>query len=109
MYSQSISYHELQEVEQALMAQIQDVLAQYDAVHLDFWGYGDLLRLECGLEQFDPEALADCCRELAAFLPDGVSARVLGIDKNLKQVAVFGLWPGVVRQEAVDLRELLGR
>ncbi|MCA1945693.1 MAG: hypothetical protein LDL30_10490 [Desulfovibrio sp.] len=107
-YSQSISYHELQAVEQTLMVQMQDVLAQYGARHLDFWGYGDLLRLEFALDQFDAEILADCCSELAALLPDGVSARMLGIDKNLKQAAVFGLWPGVVRQEAVDLRELVG-
>ncbi|GAB7081059.1 hypothetical protein [Megalodesulfovibrio paquesii] len=108
MYSQSISYHELQEVEQDLMVQIQDVLNGYGAAHLDFWGYGDLLRLEFALEDFDAETLGDCCRDLAALLPDGVSGRMLGIDKNMKHAAAFGLWPGNIRQETLDLRALVG-
>lgn len=107
-YSQSISYHELQEVEQELMVQIQDLLNTYSAGHLDFWGYGDLLRLECGMEQFDAETLADCAKDLAALLPDGVTARLLGIDKNLRQVVAFGVWPGSVRKEDVDIRMLVG-
>ena len=108
MYSQSISYHELQEVEQNLMVRMQDVLNGYAATHLDFWGYGDLLRFEFALEEYDAEALADCCQDLAALLPDGVSARMLGIDKNMKHAAAFGLWPGAVRQEHLDLRTLVG-
>lgn len=107
-YSQSISYLELQEVEQELMFQIQDLLNTYSAAHLDFWGYGDLLRLEFGLEHFDLETLADCADDLAALLPDGVSGRVVGIDKNLRQILTFGLQPGLAHKETVDVRTLTG-
>jgi hypothetical protein len=105
-YSLEISYHELHEVEQELIAALQDMLPAMGAVHLDFWGYGDSLQLDFSMERFEGEALEEISRDIAALLPDDVSGRVVGVDKGLRRLGVYSLKSGEAKGSVMDMESL---
>lgn len=105
-YSLEISYHELHEVEQELIADIQDMLLASGAVHLDFWGYGDALQFDFSLERFEPETIEEIAQEMAALLPADVTGRLVGVDKGLRRLSVYTLVSGEAKGSAMDMGDI---
>lgn len=108
-YSLEISYHELYEVEEQLLAQLQEVLEESGAVHLDFWGYGDSLRIQCSFSDFDVGALESVCQEIAALLPQDAHARFVCVDKQLRALQVFYVQSGQCEGVSIDIDVTLGK
>ncbi|MFW5734031.1 MAG: hypothetical protein ACOCWR_03125 [Oceanidesulfovibrio sp.] len=105
-YSMEISYHELHEVEQELMVELQDMLLASGAVHLDFWGYGDSLQLDFSMERFESGTIEELAREIAALLPADVTGRIVGVDKGLRRMAFYTLVSGEAKGSVVEMDTL---
>jgi hypothetical protein len=102
-YNPELTYYELYEVEENCILQLQDILDAYGAMHLDFWGAGDSLQLECGLAEYDPDILHDILDEVAAMLRGKLSGRVVCVKKDLTALSVFQVAPGRWTEEEVSL------
>ena len=104
-YSLEISYHELYELEERLLAELQEVLEESGAVHLDFWGYGDTLQVQCSFGDFDVGALESVCQEIASLLPQDARARFVCVDKHLRTLQVFYLQNNQCEGVSIDINE----
>ncbi|THB67776.1 MAG: hypothetical protein D6E12_07930 [Desulfovibrio sp.] len=104
-YSLEISYHDLYEVEETLMADLQEVLENLGGVHLDFWGYGDTLQLQCCFSEFDLDTLGAVCRDMAAKLPRDVNGKLVCVDKHLRNLQVYYLGEGQCQGVSLDIAE----
>ena len=104
-YSLEISYHELYEVEQELILKVQDTLEHFGAQHLDFWGYGDTLQVQCALAEYDVPNLESLCDELAALLGQDMRAKFVCLDKHLNELSIFFLEKNTWRSRQVDISD----
>lgn len=102
-YGPDLTYHELYELEERLMLQIQDILDSMAAAHINFWGAGDMLQFQCVFDAFDTARVRDFCDEAAALLHGDLKGRVLCLDRRLTAVHVFHLAPGRWIERSIDL------
>ena len=102
-YSLEISYHDLHEVEEGVILQLQETLERYGAEHLDFWGYGDSLQFQCALAEYDDQDLHSICEEIAGFLPQDIRGRMVGLDKGLNSLSVYYFTSGKCEYDEYDI------
>lgn len=93
-YADSLTYDELLSAESVLMARLEDILPGAGGQHLDFTPLGDMLRCQCAFEVLDLENFREITAHIAAILPDGVSGRLLFLDKSLTGLHLFWLHRG---------------
>ncbi len=101
-YSLEISYHELYEVEEELIQQLTDAFGSFNAQHLDFWGYGDFLQLQCELADYETPLFTDICDDLVSLLPEDVAGQLLFVDKRLTSCAAYFLSKEGWREKMID-------
>jgi hypothetical protein len=104
-YSPDMGYHELYEMEERRIDEIHAILEHAGAEHIDFWGTGDALQLQCELQEYDEHALASLSDEIAAVLSDDVAGKMCCVDKSLSGLSLFFLAPGRWRREGLDLAD----
>lgn len=93
-YADSLTYDELLSAEGALMARLEVTLADAGGEHLDFTPLGDMLRCQCAFESMDLEIFRGISGHIATFLPDGITGRLLFLDKSLTDMHLFWLQKG---------------
>ncbi len=107
-YGPDLTYHELYELEERLMVELQDILTGMGAAHCNFWGAGDMLQFQCVFDTFDPAHIRDFCDEAVAMLHGDLKGRVLCLDRRLTAVHVFHIAPGRWKEQGFDLGTLDG-
>ena len=91
VYADSLTYEELLSAEGALMARLEEILADAGAEHLDFTPLGDMLGCQCVFELCDLEKFRGVAAGIAAILPQGITGRLLCLDKSLAGLHLFWL------------------
>ena len=105
LYGPDLSYQALYELEQQFIDRLREILEGAGAVHLDFWGAGDALQLQCSLGERDKATLHDICDEATAMLTGELRGRLVCVDKDLTAIDIFHLFPGNWEQEKVEIGE----
>ena len=93
-YADRLTYDELLSAEGALMARLEELLPEAGGQHLDYTPLGDMLRCQCAFESLDVENFREIAGHIAAFLPDGITGRLLFLDKSLADLYLFWLQKG---------------
>lgn len=93
-YADSLTYEELLDAEAALMARLEELLQGAGGEHLDFTPLGDMLRCQCAFETVDLENCRRIAAQVAAILPEGITGRLLALDKSLAGMHLFWLQKG---------------
>ena len=93
-YADRLTYDELLSAEGALMARLEELLPEAGGQHLDYTPLGDMLRCQCAFESLDVENFREIAAHIAAFLPDGITGRLLFLDKSLADLYLFWLQKG---------------
>ena len=93
-YADSLTYEELLEAEAALMARLEALLQEAGGEHLDFTPLGDMLRCQCAFESVDLENFRGIAARVAAILPEGITGRLLALDKALAGMHLFWVQQG---------------
>lgn len=88
-YPDSMTYEELIEFEAMLIENLDGLFRDSGAEHLDFTPLGDILMMQCAFEIKNLELLRDVSQEIALILPNGVSGRILCLEKNLVSCHIF--------------------
>lgn len=92
-YDDSLTYEELIESEELLVANLESLLKEAGASHLDFTPSGDMLRFQCSMSEHDIGHYRDVAGKIAAVLPDGIRGRLVCLDKYLTpETAFFFFW-----------------
>lgn len=94
VYADSLTYEELLSAEGALMARLEEILSAAGAAHLDFTPLGDMLGCQCVFELCDLDKFRVIAAGIAAILPDGITGRLLCLDKSLVRLNFFWLRKG---------------
>lgn len=102
-YDDSLTYEELLVLEESLKAELQDLLLQTRAVHLDFTPMGDALMCQCAYESHDPEVYRHIAEEAAHILPQGITGRLLCLDKNLATQHLYWIARGQWQEKEYPL------
>lgn len=95
VYADSLTYEDLLDAEAALMARVEALLQEAGGEHLDFTPLGDMLRCQCAFESVDPENFRRIAAQVAALLPEGITGRLLALDKSLAGMHLFWARKGV--------------
>ncbi len=105
-YGPDLSYHELYELEEQLMCELQGVFDGLEAAHVNFWGAGDMLQFQCAFSELEALKVRDLCDEIIPLLRNDLTGRVLCMDKHLTAVHVFHLNPGGWKERSMDITSL---
>lgn len=93
-YADRLTYDELLSAEGALMARLEEILPEAGGQHLDYTPLGDMLRCQCAFESLDVGNFQEIAGHIAAILPDGITGRLLFLDKSLTEMYLFWLQKG---------------
>lgn len=93
-YADSLTYEELLEAEAALMARLEALLQDAGGEHLDFTPLGDMLRCQCAFESVDLETFRGIAARVGVILPEGITGRLLALDKSLAGMHLFWVQKG---------------
>jgi len=102
-YDDSLTYEELLVLESSLMAEIEMLLLQAGAVHLDFTPLGDALMCQCAFDAHQLNVYRDIARKMAQCLPHGINGRLLCLDKNLSVQHFYWITRGQWQEEELPL------
>ena len=97
-YGEQLTYEELLDVEEKLIASLQDLLERAEAMHLDFVQQGDCLLLQCVFSSPKRYIFRKIAMHIAGILPDHVSGRLFFLDKMLESVHLYWVEPGSWRE-----------
>ena len=104
-YNPNLTYEQLHELEADLLREVDPLLSNQGAVHLDFTPRGDGLCLQCEFLDFDPEFFASLAKKLAQIIIDDTQARLLFVDKEeLHKLYIFYLRKNKFTQEEVIIK-----
>lgn len=98
-YDESLTYEELLAVEESLMGEIERLLQQAGAVHIDFTPLGDTLRFQCAFEEHKLYIYRRIVHLIAELLPKGITGRLLCINKTLAGEHIFWFAQGQWQEE----------
>lgn len=98
-YGEQLSYEELLEIEDRLIAAVQDVLVRAGGEHLDFTPLGDCLMVQCAFEAHRLYVFRKISMHVAGFLPEHVTGRILCVDKRLDASHLYWVQPGRWEEE----------
>lgn len=88
-YDERLTYQELLDRETKLTQDMQLLLDQSEAVHIDFTPLGDELMVQCAFAVYNVQTFHTLCDAAQTFLCDAVEARLLFVDKHLASVDVY--------------------
>ena len=104
-YNPNLTYEQLHELEADLLREVDPLLSNEGAVHLDFTPQGDGLRLQCEFSDFDPDFFNSLAKKLAKIIIDDTQARFLFVDKEeMKEFYIFYLSKNKFAQEKFTLK-----
>ena len=93
-YAESITYEDLLRYETILLKNLEEILADGGAEHLDFTPLGDTLMFQCAFITQNLEILRDMSDEICALLPEGVRGKLMCLQKSLTTYHLFWLKRG---------------
>lgn len=93
-YPESMTYEALLESESMLLENIDSIMLDGGAEHLDFNPLGDILMFQCAFVTQNLEILRDIVDEIAALLPKGIKGKILCLEKNLTSYHLFWIERG---------------
>lgn len=88
-YPESMTYESLLESESMLLENLDSIMLDGGAEHLDFNPLGDILMFQCAFVTQNLEILRDITDEIASLLPKGVKGKLLCLEKNLTSYHLF--------------------
>ena len=92
-YDDSLTYDELLSLEDSLIAATEDLLTRGGVSHLDFTPQGDALMFQGAFEEHKTYIYRKIAQEIAALIPQGVTVRVLCVDKGIDAVLMYWIRP----------------
>ncbi len=93
-YPESMTYESLLESESMLLENIDSIMLDSGAEHIDFNPLGDILMFQCAFVTQNLEILRDIADEIAALLPSGIKGELLCLEKNLTSYHLFWIERG---------------
>lgn len=102
-YAEKMTYEELLECEDMLFQELEIILHDGGAQHLDFTPHGDILMLQCAFEFQNPEILRDIAQQIAELLPSGIKARLMSLQKNLATYTLYWISKGEWREKTYEV------
>lgn len=87
-YDSELTYEDVLEREGYLQTKMQEILEFCGAKHIDFFPINDSLQIECVFVECDREDFRFLCAEIAELAVDGVSGRLLLVQKDLDDISV---------------------
>lgn len=93
-YPESMTYEDLLSYEKMLLENIDNIMLDGGAEHLDFTPLGDILMFQCAFVTQNLEILRDIADEIASLLPKGVKCKLLCLEKNLSSYHLFWIKRG---------------
>jgi hypothetical protein len=97
-YGEEMTYEELIEHEQNLIAGMSDFLSEMGASHIDFRPLGDALYVQCVFDDQDARNFEDVCEAAARLAGDHMEGRLLFFGRDLRRLYCFfmadGAWQG---------------
>lgn len=94
-YDDSLSYHDLLDVESAFMGRMETLLAEWGAEHIDYTPMGEGLMVQCAFERYAPENFSSLGERLCENVPPAMEGRLLFVDKRLETLHVYHVAPMV--------------
>lgn len=88
-YPESMTYETLLDSESMLLENIDSIMLDGGAEHLDFNPLGDMLMFQCAFVTQNLEILRDIVDEIAALLPQGIKGKILCLEKNITSYHLF--------------------
>lgn len=98
-YDDSLTYEQLLAAEAALTLALEELLLRAGAAHLDFTPLGDALLFQCAFEAHKLYVYRKIAQETATMLPQGVTGRLLCLDKSLDALHVYWIQSGQWQEE----------
>lgn len=90
-YDAALSYEDMLETETRLVAELEALLLDAGAAHLDFVQDGDALEVRCAFMATEVERFAALCWAMSTMLGDSVTARVLFVGTGLAEIYIYGM------------------
>ncbi|WP_165176162.1 hypothetical protein [Desulfovibrio sp. ZJ369] len=104
-YDESLSYEQLLDTEAGLTTALEELLLRAGAAHLDFTPLGDALLFQCAFEAHKLYVYRKIAQETAKILPQGVTGRLLCLDKSLDALHIYWMQTGQWQEEARPVPE----
>lgn len=105
-YSPKLTYEQLYEHEEVLLREVDLLLTEEGAEHLDFIPSGDCLRLQCEFVDFDKIQFNEIANKIKDLVPSHIEARLLCVDKaGMKNLYIFNISKSTVEQDEVFIKE----
>ncbi|MDR1856174.1 MAG: hypothetical protein LBR22_03315 [Desulfovibrio sp.] len=102
-YDDELTYEEMTASESALIAELSGLLPLAGAGHVDFSPTGEYLWFQCVFDRPKAYVFRKLAMEMAARAPEGVSGRLLCLDKGLDTFLVYYVERGSWQEEKVTL------
>lgn len=98
-YDEGLTYEQLLDAEAGLSLALEELLLRAGAAHLDFTPLGDALLFQCAFEAHKLYVYRKIAQETAKMLPQGVTGRLLCLDKSLDALHVYWIQTGRWQEE----------
>ncbi|MDL2271759.1 hypothetical protein LJC23_01855 [Desulfovibrio sp. OttesenSCG-928-I05] len=103
VYSPELSYEDLLAREEEAKLLLQNVLMEHGAEFLNFEALGDTLRAQCVFSGGDEAFYQDICNAMSPVLRDGITGRLLFVDKDLEILHLYALADGKWQEAVMQL------
>lgn len=98
-YPESMTYEDLLTCETMLLENIDAIMLDSGAEHLDFNPLGDILMFQCAFVTQNLEILRDISDEIAELIPRGMRCKLLCLEKNLTSYHLFWINQGSWKEQ----------
>lgn len=105
VYSPELSYEDLLAREEEAKLLLQSVLLEHGAEFLNFEALGDTLRAQCVFSGGDEAFYQDICTAMSPVLRDGITGRLLFVDKDLEILHLYALADGKWQEAVLHVPE----
>ncbi len=105
VYSPELTYEDLLAREEEVKEHIRAVLTEHGGDFLHFEALGDTLRVQCVFQAGDEDFFQALCAAVAPWFNEGISARLLFIDKDLESLFFYGIRDGAWQEAVLALPE----
>lgn len=103
VYSPELTYEDLLAREEELKEVLQETMQNFQGAAINFEALGDSLRVQCMFAETGEDFFREFADELAPAIDEGLSGRLLFVDKDLKTLSIFGLDEGKWEEAMLDL------
>ena len=103
VYAESLTYDELLDTEEQLIHDLEFILADAEAAHLEFNPLGDALMFQCEFSHHKLYIFRKLACDLVKILPPGIDGRMLFVAHNLSASTIYWVKPNAWQEDALPI------